>query len=47
MRPRLGFGVCPVSGWVDFDPTNNVQPALEHITLAWGRDFPMCRRCAG
>ncbi|MGP6417285.1 transglutaminase family protein [Pseudomonas putida] len=31
--------VCPVLGWVDFDPTNNVQPALEHITLAWGRDF--------
>ncbi|MBD1551781.1 transglutaminase family protein [Pseudomonas typographi] len=30
---------CPVSGWVDFDPTNNVQPSLEHITLAWGRDF--------
>jgi transglutaminase-like putative cysteine protease len=30
---------CPVSGWVDFDPTNNVQPALEHISLAWGRDF--------
>ncbi|QXH73609.1 transglutaminase family protein [Pseudomonas atacamensis] len=30
---------CPVSGWVDFDPTNNVRPALEHITLAWGRDF--------
>ncbi|WP_407313046.1 transglutaminase N-terminal domain-containing protein [Pseudomonas sp. nanlin1] len=30
---------CPVFGWVDFDPTNNVQPALEHITLAWGRDF--------
>ena len=30
---------CPLSGWVDFDPTNNVQPALEHITLAWGRDF--------
>ena len=27
---------CPVLGWVDFDPTNNVQPALEHITLAWG-----------
>src|SRR5690606_27762997 len=22
---------CPVLGWVDFDPTNNVQPALEHI----------------
>ena len=30
---------CPVLGWVDFDPTNNVQPALEHIILAWGRDF--------
>jgi transglutaminase-like putative cysteine protease len=30
---------CPVLGWVDFDPTNNVQPTLEHITLAWGRDF--------
>jgi transglutaminase-like putative cysteine protease len=30
---------CPTLGWVDFDPTNNVQPALEHITLAWGRDF--------
>jgi transglutaminase-like putative cysteine protease len=30
---------CPVLGWVDFDPTNNVQPALEHICLAWGRDF--------
>ena len=30
---------CAVSGWVDFDPTNNVRPALEHITLAWGRDF--------
>ncbi len=30
---------CPQQGWVDFDPTNNVQPGLEHITLAWGRDF--------
>lgn len=30
---------CPTLGWVDFDPTNNVQPGLEHITLAWGRDF--------
>ncbi|WP_296251931.1 transglutaminase family protein [Pseudomonas sp. UBA4194] len=30
---------CPALGWVDFDPTNNVQPGLEHITLAWGRDF--------
>jgi transglutaminase-like putative cysteine protease len=30
---------CPQQGWVDFDPTNNVRPGLEHITLAWGRDF--------
>jgi len=30
---------CPHNGWVDFDPTNNLLPALEHITLAWGRDF--------
>ena len=25
--------------WVDFDPTNNVMPQEEHITLGWGRDF--------
>lgn len=30
---------CPRQGWVDFDPTNNMLPAQEHITLAWGRDF--------
>lgn len=30
---------CPVLGWVDFDPTNNLLPDLGHITLAWGRDF--------
>jgi transglutaminase-like putative cysteine protease len=29
----------PGNGWVDFDPTNNVQPAGEHITVAYGRDF--------
>jgi transglutaminase-like putative cysteine protease len=29
----------PERGWVDFDPTNNVLPAGEHITLGWGRDF--------
>lgn len=26
-------------GWIDFDPTNNVSPGEEHITLAWGRDY--------
>jgi transglutaminase-like putative cysteine protease len=30
---------CPVSGWVDFDPTNDVIPTDEHITVAVGRDF--------
>ena len=30
---------CPGLGWLDFDPTNNVQPAEEHITVAYGRDF--------
>jgi transglutaminase-like putative cysteine protease len=29
----------PEHGWVDFDPTNNVRPGEEHITLAFGRDF--------
>jgi transglutaminase-like putative cysteine protease len=47
-RPRL-IGVdashawfsifSPGTGWVDFDPTNNVQPAEEHITVAYGRDY--------
>ena len=30
---------CPGLGWVDFDPTNNVVPYLDHITVAWGRDY--------
>ncbi len=30
---------CPDLGWVDFDPTNDCQPADEHITVAYGRDF--------
>ena len=29
----------PESGWVDFDPTNNLMVTDEHVTLAWGRDF--------
>ena len=29
----------PGRGWIDFDPTNNCQPAEEHITVAYGRDF--------
>jgi transglutaminase-like putative cysteine protease len=29
----------PEHGWVDFDPTNDLCPELEHITVAYGRDF--------
>lgn len=29
----------PEAGWVDFDPTNNLIPSTEHITLAFGRDY--------
>ncbi|MBF0261541.1 MAG: transglutaminase family protein [Magnetococcales bacterium] len=47
-RPRLvgadashaWFAVlCPVQGWIDFDPTNNLIPSDRHVTLAWGRDY--------
>jgi transglutaminase-like putative cysteine protease len=30
---------CPGLGWLNLDPTNNLQPAEEHITVAYGRDF--------
>jgi transglutaminase-like putative cysteine protease len=30
---------CPTIGWVDFDPTNNMIPSQQHITIAWGRDY--------
>lgn len=26
-------------GWIDFDPTNNLIPSTEHVTLGWGRDY--------
>jgi transglutaminase-like putative cysteine protease len=29
----------PLLGWVDFDPTNNVLPGVQHITIGWGRDY--------
>ena len=29
----------PPYGWIDFDPTNNMLPSSEHITVAWGRDY--------
>lgn len=30
---------CPVTGWIDFDPTNSLIPDREHVTIGWGRDF--------
>jgi len=30
---------CPDLGWVDFDPTNDLLPGEEHITVAFGRDY--------
>jgi transglutaminase-like putative cysteine protease len=30
---------CPLLGWVDLDPTNDVIPQEKHITLAIGRDY--------
>jgi transglutaminase-like putative cysteine protease len=29
----------PGHGWVDLDPTNDMIPGQEHITVAWGRDY--------
>ncbi|MCX6836504.1 MAG: transglutaminase family protein [Verrucomicrobia bacterium] len=29
----------PRFGWVDFDPTNDCFTSLDHITVAYGRDF--------
>jgi transglutaminase-like putative cysteine protease len=29
----------PEHGWVDFDPTNDLLPSDEHVTVAFGRDF--------
>jgi transglutaminase-like putative cysteine protease len=29
----------PDLGWIDFDPTNDLIPAEEHVTIGHGRDF--------
>ncbi len=29
----------PDLGWFEFDPTNNMEPALQHVVLAYGRDY--------
>jgi transglutaminase-like putative cysteine protease len=30
---------CPEQGWLALDPTNAVAADLDHVTLAWGRDY--------
>lgn len=30
---------CGPAGWLDLDPTNNVAPQTDHVTIAWGRDY--------
>lgn len=30
---------APPFGWIEFDPTNDLRVAQQHIALAWGRDF--------
>ncbi|MEM7783143.1 MAG: transglutaminase family protein [Planctomycetota bacterium] len=30
---------CGDYGWFDFDPTNNLVPQTDHITIGWGRDY--------
>jgi transglutaminase-like putative cysteine protease len=30
---------CSGFGWIDLDPTNNVIPGTDHITIGWGRDY--------
>lgn len=29
----------PGAGWLDFDPTNNMVPGAQHVTIGWGRDY--------
>lgn len=30
---------CGEAGWIDLDPTNDVVPANDHVTVALGRDY--------
>lgn len=30
---------CPIYGWLELDPTNNIVPGKEHIKIAEGRDY--------
>ncbi len=35
----VGVYCGPEIGWLDFDPTNDVIPSLDHVTIGWGRDY--------
>ncbi len=37
----------PDSAWVEFDPTNGIDPAGRHIVLGWGRDQADVQPVAG
>jgi transglutaminase-like putative cysteine protease len=45
--PAIGGGAShawvavytPPFGWLEFDPTNNVFVNMDHVAVAWGRDF--------
>ena len=40
MRVHAWFSVFISGlGWVDLDPTNNILPGVQHITIGWGRDY--------
>ena len=30
---------CGGTGWLEVDPTNDLIPSEDHVTLAWGRDY--------
>jgi transglutaminase-like putative cysteine protease len=30
---------CPLNGWVALDPTNDIHVGIDHVTLAFGRDY--------
>lgn len=37
----------PGAGWVQFDPTNDMQPGADHVMLAVGRDYADCAPVTG
>jgi len=30
---------CGPESWFDFDPTNNLVPETDHVSIGWGRDY--------